>query len=557
MAEAPKANPQNLLALIRDAYSAKVVVPEFQRSFVWARDNVEEFLSSLLQGYFVGTFLMLDTPTNKPMFPFHLLEGVKDVNSQVRAKDHATVQMVLDGQQRITSLFYAFYEPNISLKGVKNPYRFYLNLDKALNENLDEAVVGVSKQDNKGLANFEKLCQAHKAVPFSLLRETSSFNKWLYTQQSEWQDENLAQIEKLYERLQQFMVPVVALPPETSKGDIVNIFERINRTGVSLSLFDLAVAQLYLKNVKLRDFWDDFTKKNKTVSSIIKPEFLLRVIALLEGKEIRRRSLLDAIDIEGTAFKKRWDEAVNCIVQAHKRISKEYGAFSEQWVPYTSLLVTLAVLLHKLKENSAGAEDYQKVDRWYWSCIISRRYDNAVETKTFHDIRDLDSWMKGGTSPQWLQQFANQYFALDIVNDPRSALYRGLMGLIVRQGAKDFLTGQPATLSECQDDHIFPKSKYKESYGERVDSIWNRTLIWEKTNNQKKNTLPSVFFQECLKKHGADETKLLETLSSHFISPKAYAALKQDNFEEFTTERRKTLEEEVAHLISCTILNKT
>ena len=80
------------------------------------------------------------------------------------------------------------------------------------------------------------------------------------------------------------MVPVVSLSKETSRGDIVNIFERINRTGVSLSLFDLAVAQLYLNEINLRDLWEAFEKKNKIITAVVKPEFLLRTIALLEGK---------------------------------------------------------------------------------------------------------------------------------------------------------------------------------------------------------------------------------------------------------------------------------
>jgi len=79
----PKANPENLLEIVKDAYRAKVVVPEFQRSFVWSRENIEEFLASIIQGYFVGTFLMLDTTPEHPMFPFRVVEGLETVNGQV------------------------------------------------------------------------------------------------------------------------------------------------------------------------------------------------------------------------------------------------------------------------------------------------------------------------------------------------------------------------------------------------------------------------------------------------------------------------------------------
>lgn len=538
MAKAPDSNPKNLLSLISDVYNGKVVVPEFQRSFVWQKSNIEEFLTSLLHGYFIGTFLMLDTSSKKAMFPFRSVEGVKNINTQVRPKDQGMVQLVLDGQQRITSLFYAFYEPDIPLKGVKNAYRFYLNLDEALHGDLDEAVTGISKKDRRQILEFDKLCEQSKAIPFSMLGNSRTFYEWLYQKQSTWQGEDLTCILELYRHLEQFMVPVIALPSETSKDDIVNIFERINRTGISLSLFDLAVAQLYQKQINLRDLWEDFTKQHKEAKSAIQPVFLLRVITLLEGKEIRKRDLLDAIDLEEDKFNHRWNESVECIVQAHRRITQHYGAFDERWIPYTSLFVTLAVFLHKLKEKFAGAHDYRKVDQWYWGCVLSGRYDKNIFTRTYEDIRDIEKWIKEENNlPQWLQQFTNHDLNFDSVDDPRSSLYRGIINLIVCQGAKDFLTGQPAKLSECQDDHIFPKSRYKE---DQTNSILNRTLIWEKTNLVKRNKQPSEFFSECLRKHGDDETKLIETLGTHFISPDAYVAIKQDNFDGFLAERRKT-----------------
>lgn len=55
--ESPKANPDNLLRIIEDARRAKVVIPDFQRSFVWERDGIQDLLTSILRGYFMGIFL--------------------------------------------------------------------------------------------------------------------------------------------------------------------------------------------------------------------------------------------------------------------------------------------------------------------------------------------------------------------------------------------------------------------------------------------------------------------------------------------------------------------
>lgn len=258
----PKANPEKLLEIVQKAYEAKVVLPEFQRSFVWERNDIQELLTSILEGYFIGSFLMLDTPSSNPMFPFRLIEGLEEVNPNARPNKHQTVQLVLDGQQRITSLFYALYGPDIPLRGTKYPYKFYLLLDEAVIENLDEAIVGISVQDRRRMAEIEELVKNHHALNFSIFREAGTFYKWLYSEQRIWGEKDRKLIEELFHRFQNFMIPVVSLSFDTGVDNVVNIFERINRTGVSLSLFDLAVARLYTKGVQLRNLWDEFKKKH-------------------------------------------------------------------------------------------------------------------------------------------------------------------------------------------------------------------------------------------------------------------------------------------------------
>jgi uncharacterized protein with ParB-like and HNH nuclease domain len=73
----------------------------------------------------MGMFLMLDTPSENAMFPFRPVEGVK-----IQSHRQATVRLVLDGQQRITSLFYALYEPDIPLQRESIPIGFICALNQ-------------------------------------------------------------------------------------------------------------------------------------------------------------------------------------------------------------------------------------------------------------------------------------------------------------------------------------------------------------------------------------------------------------------------------------------
>ncbi|KHG65684.1 hypothetical protein QT17_05265 [Thermus sp. 2.9] len=548
MGESPKVNPENLLEIVKGAYQGKVVLPEFQRSFVWEREDIEEFLASILQGYFVGTFLMLDTSPDSPLFPFRPVEGLAQVNGQANPKEHSTVRLVLDGQQRITSVFYALYAPAIPLRNSKHPYKFYLRLKPMLEEDFDEAIVGVSTWDKRQLSENEALVSQHRALPFTLLADSGAFRRWLFKEQQVWGEDEQTRFDEFYSRFEKFMVPVVNLSSNTNKDNIVNIFERINRTGVSLSLFDLAVARLYPKEVKLRELWEQFKKEHPGVAGLIKPEFLLKVIAVFQGKEPRKGNLLDVLDgLTAEEFLERWREAAEAIVLAHERVREEYGALEPGWIPYTTLLVPLGALLWKLKRDKAGQAAYENVDAWYWGSVFAQRYDSAVDSKTYRDFGEVSRWIEGGDPPEWLRRLDPQSLNLD-VDEPRSAVYKGLMCLIARRGARDFLTGQLANLNECQDDHIFPKAVYQKDH--RVDSVFNRTLISKETNNRKGDKRPSEFLQECLEGHAHNHEKLQATLDSHYILPDAYEALCRDDFEAFVKARGGALREAIAQLLN-------
>jgi len=540
--EPPKANPERIAAIIENAYVAKIALPDFQRNFIWPRESIEELLSSILQGYFIGTFLFLDTQTENPLFPALPIAGLNLLNPSASPKNHTTIRLVLDGQQRITAIFYALYQPDIPLKNAKYPHKFYLRLDMALNGNIDESVVGISVMDRRGTAEIQQLVKEDMALPFTVFRDQKAFNNWLFRKQTKWGKDREEEIQSIYSRIQNFMVPVVELKQGSSKANIINIFERINRTGVGLTLFELAVARLYMKGINLKELWDFYkTNQGREIVKVAKPEFFIKLIAIFQGKEPRKGNLLDIIgDMDAETFKALWTRSTEAMIEAYNRIKEAYGAFDEDWIPYTTIIVPLAYLLYEAKKMGANTEAYGKIDRWYWASVLSQRYNSAVETKTYQDAKGVLQWIQGKGMPDWIGRTSSNNIEMTI-DEPESAIYKGLMGLVVHKGARDFLTGQPAKLSECQDDHIFPRSEYEDDFP--VDKFLNRTLISIDTNGPKGKWAekPSIFMQRCLKNHLNDEKKLMETLESHLISRQAYEFLKIDDFNGFITERERTV----------------
>lgn len=543
--EPPKANPENLLRIVSDAHAGKVVVPEFQRSFVWSREDIEELLISIVQGYFIGTFLFLDTQPASSLFPFRLMEGLEELGATADAGRHPTVRVILDGQQRITSVFYALYEPHIPLRNARNPYRFFFRVDRALDRDPTDAVLGVSRIDTARMRDMEDLVSEWRAVPFSLFRDTSPPLEWLYRDQRCWKGEDVHTIRIYFDRVTNFMVPVVAISPETGKDNIVNIFERINRTGIRLSLFDLAAARLYPKGLKLRELWDAFEQSHRSAAEVIKPEYMLRLLAVCDGKEPRRATMLDVVDaLDADQFRARWETATHLMIEAYQRVTSAagYGAFEQKWIPYTTLLVPLAALLGWLEKHHAGADRYLAVDRWYWASVFTQRYDHAVDTTTFRDVKQVGEWLGGGDQPDWLARPSPGVPDLD-VDEPGSAVYRGLMCLIVLAGAKDFVDGQQAVLRSCHDDHLFPKSQFGEHRS--VNSILNRTLISSRTNEVKGRRKPSEYLRRFIESHGQDRTRFEHTLQTHLIPPEAIQAMECDDLDRFLQLRQAAFREAI------------
>jgi hypothetical protein len=497
---------------------------------------------------------------------------LKTINSEAFPGNHDIVRLVLDGQQRLTSLFYVLYEPKIPLRGSRSPYRFYLKLDFIRGDQLEDSIRGISLNDKQGLSEMEEKVKNDQAIPFRLFRDTAMFNDWLYDSKRELSSDERKILLQYYKNFSDFMVPVISISEDAGKENIINIFERINRTGIRLSLFDLVVARLHPKEINLRKLWSDFSGKNKTLAEIIKPEFILKVIALWHDKEPKKSALLDIADELDDEkfqeqskenfkdqeqwkekfqekFKKQWEEACHWLLEAYKRlISPEgYGAISPKWIPYTTLLVPLAVLLKKISEKGHKQEMYRKIDSWYWGSVFGRRYDQGVESTTHRDVREISEWLEGGPCPQWIEKFQADQVDLLGATEQRSSIYRGAICLVVKMGAKDFVSGQSPTLSECQDDHIFPKGIFTDE--KHINSVLNRTLIWKRSNQSKSNKKPSMYLNDLYEQWGKNKHELRKILDSHLISEEAERGMRGDNFYTFIKARRETFQNKIDELV--------
>jgi len=195
-------------------------------------------------------------------------------------------------------------------------------------------------------------------------------------------------------------------------------------------------------------------------------------------------------------------------------------------------------MLHYLEVTNRKIEkNYEKINRWYWSAVFSNRYDQAADSKAWTDLELIKKWTIGDTNiPDFILKFDPNTTELD-TEKQSSAIYRGIMNLVVLAGALDFKTGQPPQFDKLkiQDDHIFPKSIYD------YHMVSNRTLI--ATNSEKGNAKPSVYFSQKLKEHG--KTKILSILRTHLIDDTSLNYLLNDNLDKFVETRKNAIVDEI------------
>lgn len=540
----------NLLSLLTESSSGVLVIPDFQRDFVWKLKQIEELINSIINNYFIGSILLLESPIQNKRFAPRLIRGVS--HTQVNLQEHDTIRYILDGQQRITSLYYAFFEPNVTLSDETDFIcKFYMHPDTMDIFGLMDPE-DMARRLRLGADAKKKFYEIYndiygvdiKNLPtMSIFRSQQALNEYI--------DNNprltptfKEKIISLFTKINACTIPIITLPVNTSDDDIVNIFERINRTGTPLGIFELAVARYYPLGINLNVLKDKI--KGSLFLKILDGESILKAMALSKDFEPKPQNLIKLIDTQKSnsenlaEFYTLWDSAVKYLGKALDRIRHNYGApeikvgkRTIDLIPYTSMIVPMAVMLYEIERHGNSASLFEKVDLWYWVTVFSQKYTHGVEAKSYNDVRIIRDWFMNATSkPDFTCNF--EHIRTEMLKSARSsALGKGFYNLLILNNCRDLLTGQEIKLSECHVDHIFPSSRF----GRAADSIFNLTLLDRNTNQKKKDKLPDEFITECLESHGNDDNKLMKTLESHFISTKSLEAIRSNNLDAFIQSR--------------------
>lgn len=569
--------------LVGDIDSGKIQLPEFQRSWVWDDYRIKSLLASISSGYPIGAAMFLECGNNSINFKYRTIENCPDF-----AKSKIPDYLILDGQQRLTSVYAALYSQNFvntkTDKGKEIKRYYYFDIEKCLDENTDriDAIISVDEnraQKGAGINNIildlssQQKEFENKMIPANILLNPAKFSTW----QTEYlkfhnYDSNITQqfmnfLLNVQTPMTKYSIPIIRLDKNTPKEAVCQVFENVNTGGVSLTVFELVTAMFAADNFNLRENWEKIHNENFTtdiLSNVQNTDFLTAITLLVSYKKFinggsatscKRK---DVLKLKLDDYNQNYNLLINGFIEADE-ILQEERIFTSNDLPYSTQLIPLAVICSVLKEKKTMnvSSNKEKIKQWYWCGVLGELYGGANETRYVNDVIGVLSWIENGNElPKTVNDAYFSPLRLLDLQTRLSAGYKGIMALILKNHCKDFISGREMDFAHYFSDridihHIFPQKYCEDKYDKKFwNSIINKTPISYDTNRSIGGVAPSQYLSK-IEKEGKVSADILDSyIASHLIDSKA---LRNDNFEGHIIYRAKKLLDAIENAMGKTI----
>ena len=369
--EQPKPDSKKYSDLINEIQKGIIKIPKFQREFVWSIEKTAKLLDSILKGYPIGTFILWQTDER--------INDIKNVGNLAipDTPEGTKVQYVLDGQQRITSLFAAYLGAEIQKTGEKKitDYKnIVVNLDKDISDNEDQVITAEPAGD-KSIS----LC------------DVLGFMEKMTEIKERFSDEDFKKIHAYSRAFDTYDFSTVLLRKEDIDSAI-EVFTRINTGGQTLTLFEIMSAKTYDEKQKF-DMQVKWTKLLKVLKDKkyegISSSIILSIISLIlsETKECKRKTILTLNKQEIINI---WDDVISSLKEAIDYFRTTYRIPVSQLLPYDALLVPFTYFFYKNNNEKPNALQRSYLEELFWRVSLSTRYSSATESKLAQDIKRIE-----------------------------------------------------------------------------------------------------------------------------------------------------------------------
>jgi hypothetical protein len=526
--EPGKPAPDNSLLYLAD--EGRVVIPRFQRDFEWKPDFVVALLASVARNWPSGQLLLMKGTRN---FPSRTLRGVDEDVGDVQYS-------VLDGQQRLTALYRAFFD-----KDTKRVFYFRLGAYMREGRILDESFAYVAR------GTWDKICPdyARQADPTSrtlpagkpsrpatqLVEEDRVLTLRTYLDENEWaawlnhipqseHDEYREHRGALKDRLTTYQFPVTLIEESDTEETLTSLFVTVNLRQLQLGTFDLVVAKSWRKDsFDLRQKWFEAIGRDQEGqqgaeakhSSLrdfrLDAEVLLRLISLLAGDESTSKANLVALDPD--FVRANTDKALKALDGTLVFLQAHAGVIPESLPSEAGILPMARVLVDK-PALTRGEASANRLLQWFWLTTFGQRYGRGgTNTLVVQDARQLQEWLDGGVVPEAMTTFSFKRSDLFDEVTGNDMLLNGVFCLENHSGARDWITGELISengrkprlgggdpSSVLGRHHVFPQDASRDHLRESmtedsalpwddagfdpVDVVVNRALLFSSTNSE-------------------------------------------------------------------------
>lgn len=477
-------DPLTISKIISQVQSGVIRIPGFQRKFVWEPQQAALLMDSIYKGYPFGSILLWRTrtklKTEKRLGGFELPDPAEQY----------PIDYVLDGQQRITSLFATF---QVDVAGDdENPdvwLPIYYDFD-GVQDHQESRFVAL-KSDEVDPARHFPLKSFLDPVAFTNANRQLS-------------DERLAEIAEVQQTFATTLIPVQTFESE-DKTSVAIVFERVNRLGVELNMFQLLTAWTWSEEFDLQDEFAALAAEFDSFGFAevgSDDDLMLRCCAAILLGDPSPAAL---IGVNGGEVRADFDRVKKALRAAIDFLRQNLHVRHLKHLPYTAMLIPLAAYYSKKQGQPISDEDRRTLLRWFWRTALSHRYSGnpsrniKADVQSAMALRDGTEWDLSHLSSRVLPDFflSNEFRASTVAS-------KTLILMLVGRRPRSFLSGEELNLdivlaepNAKEIHHCFPRSYLLSSGIETetsaINSLANMAIISRGDNRTISAKAPSEY----------------------------------------------------------------
>jgi hypothetical protein len=518
---------ESLIDLARRIKSGDILLPKFQREFVWNRKQVLELLDSVARDYPIGSVLLWQSRDELASD-----RAIADLEVADPREDYPR-NYLLDGQQRLSTICGALYW---TPEGNPNSY-WNIVYDLAAEE-----FAHASTLDHPPV---------HQ-IPVRLLSDGAAFFRCPGANIDEYRD----RADALYRRFQDYKIAVATIK-DMDIDEVARVFERINSTATTLTIADLIRAATWTREFDLADLLEDASlslapKRFDTVE----PPTLLRVIAATAEHGYDREDIDKLRRHCAAELREIIAKASEGARRAADFLATDLKVPSAVALPYQNQFTVLADLFHRIVKPTPT--QIAALERWFWRTSFTG-YFSGWSGRQMIVTRDAVRAFAAGTTAELSPTTGTP--TVDTWKRTRfrqgAAFSKAHALLLARERPVDLRSGRPIDVGKAlswsndkEYHHFFPQAYLKkQGYSDAaINSVANIIMLTSITNIHISDQRPSEYLQDLIDMHG--EETIRAYCAASLVPPAAFDAALANDYDTFLAERAILLCERARELVS-------